>query len=124
MNDENLIPFNKRSESEQRRIRSMGGKARAKKIADANSIKQIFEMYSNSATSEEIQNAFENVGFIADTKLKALIAKAIALGMSKDARLVDILNLIQMIAKYTGQEPVQAFRLEDKPQINIDIPKK
>ena len=123
MNDENLIPFNKRSESEQRRIRSMGGKASGEKRRAENTIKAIFELYSNSGTSEEIMKAFENAGFPVDTKLKALVAKAMAMGLSKDARLVDILNLIQLIAKYTGQEPAQKIEVEDKPIINIDIPK-
>ena len=44
-NEQNLIPLNKRSKSEQREIQSSGGKARAKKINDRKIFKEVIEEY-------------------------------------------------------------------------------
>ena len=42
MNEDNLIPLNKRAKSEQRRIQVMGGKARGKQRRDKRDFREIF----------------------------------------------------------------------------------
>lgn len=121
MNDENLIPLNKRPKSVQREIQSMGGQAKAEKTRVQNSIKAIFEAFGDSKNSEELQSAFDSIGLKADTKLKALIAKAFALGLAKNAKMNDILALVQMMAKYTGQEPAMKFAQTDSEGNDIPI---
>ena len=123
MNDENLIPFDKRSESEQRKIRSMGGKARAEKARQKNSLKEILTTFCESSASNDVSDAFSKLGFEVSTKLQAMVAKYITLCMSKRATAKDINSFLEFMGKYTGQEPAQKLEIEDKPVINIDIPK-
>lgn len=123
MNDENLIPFDKRTESEQRRIRSMGGKAKAEKARQRNSLKEILTTFCESNASSDVSDAFSKLGFEVNTKLQAMVAKYITLCMSKRATAKDINSFLEFMGKYTGQEPAQKIEVEDKPVINIDIPR-
>lgn len=46
-NDDNLIPLNKRTKSEQREIQSKGGKARAEKARKKKAVREVIEMLAN-----------------------------------------------------------------------------
>lgn len=52
MNDGNLIPFNKRTEKEQREIRSKGGKASGEARRRKKQIRELFKDILNSPLSE------------------------------------------------------------------------
>jgi hypothetical protein len=93
---------------------------RRRQIAEDNTIKAICNAFSQSQTPEKVMKAFEELGFEADTKIKALIAKAISLAMSKNAQLKDVLAMIQFLAKYTGQEPASKSMLVDDEEKGIN----
>lgn len=86
---------------------------RRKQIKEDNTIKAICNAFSSSTTPADMAEAFENVGLEADTKIKALIAKAFFLGLSKKAQIGDVIKLVEFIAKYTGQEPAGKSMLVD-----------
>lgn len=88
-----------------------------------NTIKSICKVFCDTASSEEVKKAFANVGFEVDTKLQNLIAQVFTQGMSSKATIKDKIALLEFIGKYTGQEPAQKVEIEDKPIINIDIPR-
>lgn len=52
-NEQNLIPFNKRAESEQREIRSKGGKARAAKARKRKAVREVMEMIANQPVTND-----------------------------------------------------------------------
>lgn len=93
---------------------------RRRQIAEDNTIKAICNAFSQSQTPEKVMKAFKELGFEADTKIKALIAKAISLAMSKNAQLKDVLAMIQFLAKYTGQEPASKSMLVDDEEKGIN----
>lgn len=83
MNDQNLIPFDKRTESEQREIRSKGGKASVKKRRVLKTFRELLEVSlsvesTNKATGEV--RTLKDIGMLAlANKVKAGDLKAIKL---------------------------------------------
>lgn len=71
MNDENLIPLNKRAKNVQREIRSKGGKARAEKIKEQKTYKEMAKaMLSATITDEKMLNELKAYG-ISEKDIKA-----------------------------------------------------
>lgn len=61
-NEQNLIPFDQRSESEQREIRSKGGKARAEKARKAKAVREVIEMMAaQPLTNEKLKRSVRAV---------------------------------------------------------------
>ena len=94
-NEGNLIPFPQRTESEQRKIQSMGGIASGESRRAKKTVKECLKMYSEmKVTSPEMKSALKKSG-IADTE-EMTYAVAMALqfmtaamrGNSQMARLV------------------------------------
>ena len=71
MNDKNLIPFSERTESEQREIRSKGGKQSAKNRREQKSYREMAKaMLSATITDENILNELQAYG-LSETDVKA-----------------------------------------------------
>lgn len=70
MNDENLIPLNKRAKNVQREIRSKGGKARAEKIKEQKTYHEMAKaMLSATITDENMLNELKAYG-LTETDIK------------------------------------------------------
>lgn len=70
MNDENLIPFSKRSPEEQRRIRSMGGKACAELRKERKSFRELLEL------GLEVESTNKTTGEVKSVKELSMLALA------------------------------------------------
>ena len=71
MNDKNLIPFSERTESEQREIRSKGGKQSAKNRREQKTYRDMAKaMLSATITDENILNELQAYG-LSETDVKA-----------------------------------------------------
>ena len=71
MNDKNLIPFSERTESEQREIRSKGGKQSAKNRREQKTYREMAKaMLSATITDENILNELKAYG-LSETDVKA-----------------------------------------------------
>lgn len=71
MNDKNLIPFSERTESEQREIRSKGGKQSAKNRREQKTYREMARaMLSATITDENILNELQAYG-LSETDVKA-----------------------------------------------------
>ena len=71
MNDKNLIPFSERTESEQREIRSKGGKQSAKNRREQKTYREMAKaMLSATITDENILNELQAYG-LSETDVKA-----------------------------------------------------
>ena len=62
MNDENLIPINKRTEKEAREISQKGGKASAKKRAEKRLFRELVEAYDRRELSDEENEELAVIG--------------------------------------------------------------
>ena len=86
---------------------------RRKQIAEDNTLSAICTAICQSETPEKARKAYEELGFDASTKIKALFAKLVSLGLSKNASIRDVIALIQLIAEYTNQKPANKSMLVD-----------
>lgn len=104
-NNENLIPFGKRTESEQREIRSAGGKASgAARRRKANFKKTLNLLLTAEVDLPEWQNMLHALGL--DCTLEAAVNAA----MIREA-LAGNVKAYEAIARYSGQS--------DKPEEDI-----
>lgn len=116
-------PFVKGNEELAREAQLKSAKKRAENRALDNTIERICRRFMDSSSSKEAQQAFAQIGFDVDTKLANLIAQVVTQGLSSKASIKDKLALLEFLGRYTGQEPAQKIEVEDKPVINIDIPR-
>lgn len=125
MNDSNLTPFNELSEERKREIQEMGRQANAKKWAEVKTLNKIFHGIGTTKTPKKLKEQLENLGF--DTKNMGLVEAFCNIWATKimtgKVSPKDIKDFIDTYARYTGQEPVQKIEIEDKPVINIDVPR-
>ena len=110
MNDENLIPLNKRSKSEQRRIQSMGGKTvtPAKRIAN-----KLVALKKKGLTDESAKRIYE---LMTDLDMHDLDILMYLESMRRDAKTLQEKNAVS--------RTIMDFRKmrhgsNDKPTINI-----
>lgn len=97
-NNENLIPFDKRTESEQRAIRSAGGKASGEvRRRKANFRKTLNMLLTSEIDNEQWTPFLESIGV--DSTLEAAVNAA----MIKEA-LSGNVKAYEAIARYAGQE--------------------
>ena len=119
-NEENLIPFDKRTEKEQREIRSKGGKAsgaaRRRKRDLKSAMKMILDL---PAESESIKKNLKSLGVDEEdyTNRVALVSRAFAAAISGNVRAMEF------IADISGETPRQKleekrFKAENQPQHN------
>lgn len=113
MNDKNLIPFSERTESEQREIRSKGGKQSAKNRREQKTYREMAKaMLSATITDENILNELQAYG-LSETDVKAYTL----LGMIK-ASGNGSHNAFDRLMMLVGEE-TQATTSEREKQANL-----
>lgn len=113
MNDKNLIPFSERTESEQREIRSKGGKQSAKNRREQKTYREMAKaMLSATITDENILNELKAYG-LSETDVKAYTL----LGMIK-ASGNGSHNAFDRLMMLVGEE-TQATTSEQEKQANL-----
>jgi len=120
-NEQNLIPFDKRTEKEQREIRSKGGKASQKKQAEQKRIREAMqEIMSMQIEHSEIRKFLGSLGIPDEKKTWAYAEAAMtaknALKYPAFARLLyEMLgeNEVQGVSKLPGSLNIQ---FSDKPE--------
>ena len=113
MNDKNLIPFSERTESEQREIRSKGGKQSAKNRREQKTYRDMAKaMLSATITDENILNELKAYG-LSETDVKAYTL----LGMIK-ASGNGSHNAFDRLMMLVGEE-TQATTSEQEKQANL-----
>lgn len=113
MNNENLIPFSERTESEQREIRSKGGKQSAKNRREQKAYRDMAKaMLSATITDENILNELKAYG-LSETDVKAYTL----LGMIK-ASGNGSHNAFDRLMMLVGEE-TQATTSEQEKQANL-----
>ena len=120
-NEKNLIPFDKRTEKEQREIRSKGGKASQKKQAEQKRIREAMqEIMSMQINHSEIRSFLGSLGIPDEKKTWAYAEAAMtaknALKYPAFARLLyEMLgeNEVQGVSKIPGALNIQ---FSDKPE--------
>lgn len=113
MNDENLIPLNKRAKNVQREIRSKGGKARAEKIKEQKTYREMAKaMLSATITDENMLNELKAYG-LTETDIKTYTL----LGMIK-ASANGSHNAFDRLMELTG-EASQTTTSEEEKQTEL-----
>ena len=113
MNDKNLIPFSERTESEQREIRSKGGKQSAKNRREQKTYREMAKaMLSATITDENILNELQAYG-LSETDVKAYTL----LGMIK-ASGNGSHNAFDRLMMLVGEE-TQTTTSEQEKQANL-----
>ena len=113
MNDKNLIPFSERTESEQREIRSKGGKQSAKNRREQKTYREMAKaMLSATITDENILNELKAYG-LSETDVKAYTL----LGMIK-ASGNGSHNAFDRLMMLVGEE-TQTTTSEQEKQANL-----
>ena len=113
MNDKNLIPFSERTESEQREIRSKGGKQSAKNRREQKTYRDMAKaMLSSTITDENILNELKAYG-LSETDVKAYTL----LGMIK-ASGNGSHNAFDRLMMLVGEE-TQTTTSEQEKQANL-----
>lgn len=79
MNECNLIPFNQRTEDEQRKIASKGGQASGKKRKQNAEFKRLTKLFLDAKPSEKSQEILKRMGF-EDNEINNAMAIIYALG--------------------------------------------
>ena len=113
MNEKNLIPFSERTESEQREIRSKGGKQSAKNRREQKTYRDMAKaMLSATITDENILNELKAYG-LSETDVKAYTL----LGMIK-ASGNGSHNAFDRLMMLVGEE-IQTTTSEQEKQANL-----
>lgn len=113
MNEKNLIPFSERTESEQREIRSKGGKQSAKNRREQKTYRDMAKaMLSATITDEDILNELKAYG-LSETDVKAYTL----LGMIK-ASGNGSHNAFDRLMMLVGEE-TQTTTSEQEKQANL-----
>ncbi|HGA4454308.1 TPA: hypothetical protein ACISRL_001768 [Streptococcus pyogenes] len=124
-NDDNLIPANKRSESERREIAKKGGIASGKSRRRKKELKTIIEQALNSVIpNEKAQKKLESLGF--DPTFQSAIAlKVVEQAMNGNLRAVELISNISfagkdILDKKEQRERIKSLQLEnDKKQLTL-----
>lgn len=116
MNEDNLIPFNERTEEEQRRIASMGGKASGEARRRKKTMREQFDLLLSLPVKQDGKIG-EKVKKVADD-----------LGIPVEELDNQMAMCINMFANAMGKNPTQAFEkiqatIGEKPVEKIEISK-
>jgi len=115
--------FSKANPDSAQKAQKKSAEQRAENRKIENTIKSLANYIMDAPTSEEVQKGFAKIGLEVKTMLGNLMAQVVTKGMSSKATIKDKIALLEFLGKYTGQEPAQKLEIEDKPVINIDIPR-
>ena len=119
----NLIPFNKRTETEQKEIARQGGKASGEARRRKKSLKELGDMIGSLSVKSEKNKAIMREAGIED---EDMIRDTAMLFMLEAKAEKGDTNAIALIAKIRGQlkEQVQAEVAEVKPLVDLTKRKK
>lgn len=107
-NNENLIPFNKRTESEQRKIRSAGGKASGEvRRRKANFRKTLNMLLTSEIDNEEWKTILESLG------VECTLESALLMAQIKEA-VNGNTKAAYFVAQYAGQSVLSDEELENQ----------
>lgn len=107
-NNENLIPFNKRTESEQRKIRSAGGKASGEvRRRKANFRKTLNMLLTSEIDNEEWKTILESLG------VECTLESALLMAQIKEA-VNGNTKAAYFVARYAGQSVLSDEELENQ----------
>lgn len=103
-----------RTKEEQRRIATMGGIESGKVRAREKTLKEIFSALGKTEANQVIKSQLKQLGYDVDglTMIDAIVKVASAKTFNKNAPLKDILNFVEVFAKFTGQEPAKKLELD------------
>lgn len=108
MNDKNLVPFNKRTESEQREIRKKGGIKSGEARRRKRTLKQLARQFLAADTGrEDLHAALQESGFDDDHSNAAVLIMQIA-----NEAFSGNMRAAELLIKISGEDPDQ--QREDK----------
>lgn len=113
MNDENLIPFYKRTEEEQREIRSKGGRKSGEKRRRDKSLKELGELMMSLPVTEETKKLVDSMGDVKaedSTALAALIAVCCNMALQGSTSAMKIMIEDILLAGARGAELAEKKR--------------
>ena len=101
--NKNLIPFNERTEDEQRKIARQGGIASGKSRQEKKTIQKIFSAMCESKCSDipQFQKIANKLGLQKDASIKELFALVSALNTLKTAKIDDLLKIAELLGEQT-----------------------
>lgn len=123
MNDENLIPLNKKSKEAQRRIQSKGGKARQKKLAERKKAKEAMQMLLDLQETDTAIRAKMGMLGISDedmTNQSVMLVSLMRRAQKGDAQAVKL--VLQIMGEFTEKvEQTGANGLPIPQPISIEV---
>ena len=101
--NKNLIPFNARTEEEQRKIARQGGIASGKSRQEKKTIQKIFSALCESKCSDvpQFQKIANKLGLQKDASIKELFALVSALNTLKTAKIDDLIKISELLGEQT-----------------------
>lgn len=101
--NKNLIPFNERTEDEQRKIARQGGIASGKSRQEKKTIQKIFSAMCESKCSDipQFQKIANKLGLQKDASIKELFALVSALNTLKTAKIDDLIKIAELLGEQT-----------------------
>lgn len=116
MNDENLIPLNKRAKSEQREIQTAGGIANGKKRKEKRLMRDaLSDLMKMQVTDENIIQTLEDMGIENKDNQTALVVGIFLKALRGDVRAGEF------IRDTMGEKPVDVVQQLDPPVFVDDI---
>lgn len=106
MNDKNLIPFDERTENEQREIRVKGGIASGKSRREKRTIKKILDemLDCQIKDSPQFSKLAKEMGFESYKSVKDIFTMSCLLNSVKSGNLNDLERLAKLIGEENTQE--------------------
>ena len=101
--NKNLIPFNERTEEEQRKIARQGGIASGKSRQEKKTIQKIFSALCESKCSDvpQFQKIANKLGLQKDASIKELFTLVSALNALKTAKIDDLIKIAELLGEQT-----------------------
>ena len=101
--NKNLIPFNARTEDEQRKIARQGGIASGKSRQEKKTIQKIFSAMCESKCSDipQFQKIANKLGLKKDANIKELFTLVSALNTLKTAKIDDLIKIAELLGEQT-----------------------
>lgn len=120
-NEQNLIPFDKRTESEQREIKRKGGKKSGEKRRQQKTFKELFNLLLDLPVKDENTKLFiESLGVDPELVNNDM---ALVISMYQEA-LRGNTKAFELIRDTKGEKPADKIEIDEPPKIILERPKK
>lgn len=107
-NEQNLIPMNKRTESERRELARKGGKASGESRAEAKTTREIAKMLDSLAVTGENKDLLEQLGIQKDDQTQRTVR---LVALHKKAMSGDV-AAIKLWLELIGEAPTSTVKIE------------